>query len=168
MTPVIRRITAAPADVERYRACRLEMLADEPIAFTRTYESASKQPQSFWIERVTRGAESDTQLLLVAEKEQVFVGSFTAIINDDGDCWIYGVWVHKRHRGTGLTKRLLEQVIAWAKAAGAKRLMLHVNSTNDRARRFYEREGFQLTGGKYPHENFPTTDELEMSRPLER
>ena len=44
--------------------------------------------------------------------------------------------------------------------------MLHVTSTNDRARQFYEREGFQLTGEKHPHERFPDTDELEMSPPL--
>jgi GNAT superfamily N-acetyltransferase len=167
MSVVIRRITATPEDITRYRGSRLEILADEPIAFTDTYDVAIARPDSFWIDRVKRGAESNRQLLLVAESQRAFVGSFTAIIDDERDCWIYGVWVQKQHRGTGVAKRFLNEIKQWAYAADAKRLMLHVNSTNERARRFYEREGFELTGEKHPHEGFPDTDELEMSCPLD-
>ena len=166
MDVVIRRITTTPEDIARYRACRLEMLADQPIAFTDKYDDAIARPQSFWTERVIRGAEGNKQLLLVAETDGAFAGSFTATVNDDGICWITGVWVHRQHRGTGLAARFLEQTKRWAREANARQLMLHVNSTNDRARQFYEREGFQLTGQKHPHEGFPDTDELEMSRPL--
>jgi GNAT superfamily N-acetyltransferase len=168
MNVVVRRITVTPADIARYRACRLEMLADEPIAFTDTYDHAIARPQSFWTERVNRGAEGNKQLLLVVETGEAFVGSFTATINDDHVCWITGVWVDKQHRGTGLAAAFLERTRQWAHEAGATRLMLHVNATNNRARRFYEREGFALTGEKHPHESFPDTDELELSCPIDR
>ena len=166
MNVVIRRITTTHEDIARYRACRLQMLADEPIAFRDTYDAAIARAESFWTERVKRRAQASEQILLIAEEEEVFVGSFTAIIDHDRDCWISGVWVGKQHRGTGVAKRLLEQITEWARNAGAQRLMLHVNSMNVRARRFYEREGFRLTGEKHPNENFPGTDELEMSRTL--
>lgn len=168
MSVVIRRINPTPEDVARYRTCRLEMLADAPIAFTDSYAAAGARPDSYWVRRVQHGAARNDQLLLVAEAGGAFVGSFTAVMHERGDCWIYGVWVHAQHRSAGVAKRLLDETRRWACDAGATRLMLHVNSTNDRARRFYEREGFELTGEKHPHAGFPHTDELEMRCPLDR
>lgn len=47
-----------------------------------------------------------------------------------------------RHRGSGLGRRLLEELIARSRAAGSLRLVLEVREDNGPARRLYERRGF--------------------------
>jgi hypothetical protein len=56
------------------------------------------------------------------------------------------MWIHPDLRGSGLADRLAQSVLAWAREAGASRVLLHVDKRNLRARRFYERNGFRSTG----------------------
>lgn len=59
-------------------------------------------------------------------------------------------------RGAGIGTRLLRRVYAEVRAQGVEEMMIGVLATNDRVRRFYEREGFApwvlLTLGKVPAE----------------
>ncbi|WP_176472930.1 GNAT family N-acetyltransferase [Sphingomonas lenta] len=48
--------------------------------------------------------------------------------------------------GTGLGALLMKRAIADARALGRKRMLLGVLGTNNRARHFYERQGFALAG----------------------
>jgi GNAT superfamily N-acetyltransferase len=59
-------------------------------------------------------------------------------------------------RGAGIGTQLLRRVYAEVRAQGVEEMMIGVLATNDRVRRFYEREGFApwvlLTLGKVPAE----------------
>jgi GNAT superfamily N-acetyltransferase len=56
------------------------------------------------------------------------------------------VIVSAGYRGRGLGRQLLEQVIAWAGAAGMARITLLTDSDNYRAQATYGRLGFALSG----------------------
>lgn len=58
-----------------------------------------------------------------------------------------------RARGAGLGRRLLEELVARSRAAGAERLLLEVRADNDPARSLYATRGFaelQTRCGYYP------------------
>ena len=53
------------------------------------------------------------------------------------------VWVAPDHRGMGLVERLFARLFEWAPH---ERIDISVAAANDRARRAYERLGFQIVG----------------------
>jgi ribosomal protein S18 acetylase RimI-like enzyme len=55
-----------------------------------------------------------------------------------------GLAVDPARQGEGIGSRLLEAGIARARERGARRLLLRVLSTNESARRLYERQGFTV------------------------
>lgn len=63
-----------------------------------------------------------------------------------GDVELRRIYTLSTARGTGLGHALMAQAIADARDQGYRRMLLGVLGTNDRARRFYEREGFSLAG----------------------
>lgn len=65
---------------------------------------------------------------------------------DAGDWEIRRIYVLHRFQGTGLGKRLMDEVIAAARAAGRRRILLGVYSRNEAALGFYERMGFTRAG----------------------
>ena len=52
--------------------------------------------------------------------------------------------VHPRGRGHGLGQRLLDELVARARQAGAQRIMLEVRADNEAARSLYASAGFEL------------------------
>ena len=56
------------------------------------------------------------------------------------------MWVDPAVRGSGSADALVEAVMAWAQSEGAGVVRLEVIKSNARARRFYERNSFSLTG----------------------
>ncbi len=64
----------------------------------------------------------------------------------DGDREIKRIYLLGKFRGGGLGRRLLEQAVADAQAAGARRLLLGVYAGNAAAIAFYRRMGFDRIG----------------------
>ncbi|MGX5680987.1 N-acetyltransferase family protein [Schumannella luteola] len=58
------------------------------------------------------------------------------------------VYVHPDHHGAGLAAQLVERSIAAARDRGAVVVWLGVNQQNERANRFYEKQGFERVGTK--------------------
>jgi len=54
-----------------------------------------------------------------------------------------GLFVNERYRNTGLASDLLSRARDWAADLDCEELTLSVGEPNDRARAFYEREGFE-------------------------
>lgn len=73
----------------------------------------------------------------------------------EGALWISDLYVEPFFQGDGVGRALLEHCMAVAQGAG-KQLRLWVLEKNGRARRFYEKNGFVMTGGR---EEEPGTDE---------
>jgi GNAT superfamily N-acetyltransferase len=69
---------------------------------------------------------------------------------------LHSLGVLAGRRGAGIGTQLLRRVYAEVRAQGVEEMMIGVLATNDRVRRFYEREGFApwvlLTLGKVPAE----------------
>jgi len=85
----------------------------------------------------------------------------------DGDAPV-GVWeiqnlhVDPERQGAGVGGELFRRGLALAVAQGAGTLTLWVVESNDRARRFYERRGMQLDGGRQMHHLGPSASLQEV------
>jgi ribosomal protein S18 acetylase RimI-like enzyme len=144
---------------QAYRDIRLAMLEDSPTLFGSTHAEAASFDEQLWRQRL-----ADNVVILA------WVGTSTAGsvmysefgMPDPGDCALYGMWVDPGFRGTGVGRALVEAVVAQARVAGKRRVVLHVVSGNDPASRLYARVGFIQTGHTVP---FPLDDgvfEVEM------
>ena len=131
-----------PRSWERYRALRLEALRDAPDAFGSTFESESRRSSEWWRERLAGDAASF--LVKVDGRDAgIAVGAPYPGAEDAG---LFAMYVAPRARGTGASDRLIEAVIAWARARRYRRLLLDVGDGNAAAIRLYERHGFVPTG----------------------
>lgn len=65
---------------------------------------------------------------------------------DARDVEIRRIYLLARFQGLGVGRWLMEEALAWAKAAGRRRLLLGVYSRNEAALAFYARLGFTQAG----------------------
>ncbi len=129
-------------DGPRLRAIRLRALAEAPDAFATTLGEAEKRdpddceaqiaalPTFVW-------REGDTDLGLVRG---------AARDGDPESGYLISMWVAPEARGRGVGAALVNEVVAWARGSGLRRLFLDVGLHNAAARRLYERVGFVATG----------------------
>ncbi len=59
--------------------------------------------------------------------------------------WIEDMVIQESHRGEGLGKSLLNEVLLWAKSKGATRAQLLVDKENKPALRYYDHLGWETT-----------------------
>ncbi len=81
---------------------------------------------------------------------------------------INGLAVAHTNRGQGVATALLEAAAAEGKRRGARKISLHVHSTNTIARRLYERHGYVIEG-THPNEfliDGTYIDALDMAKML--
>jgi RimJ/RimL family protein N-acetyltransferase len=165
MTATVRRVTED--DWALLRRVRLEMLADTPLAYLETVADAEARTEGEWRFRAQRGATGPTDLALAVEDPALpdrWVGYLACFIDAPGQGHVVSVYLAATHRGTGLAERMLDAVVAWARAeARLTRLHLYVHEDNHRAAAFYRRYGFTPTGGSFPYDLDPTKAELEMA-----
>lgn len=166
-SPLVIR-TTRESDWREVRALRLEMLRDTPLAYLETLEHALAVDEDTWRHRARRG-ETAGQTSVVAIEDGRWVGHMGGYIPDAATGpMLVGVYVAPDRRGdaAGVTRALLDAIERWASAHGST-LRLEVHEDNPRARRFYEKLGFVLTGrtSTYPLE--PGGLELEMIKRLD-
>jgi GNAT superfamily N-acetyltransferase len=155
-------------DWESYRAIRLEMLLDTPIAYGDRFESAQKLTEQEWRERAARGASGTSILVAAVDADGQWIGTMGGYIEREiGGPVLVGVYVQPRFRGSaaGVTDALLTAVEDWARARYST-LRLEVHEDNARARWAYAKRGFVTTGHRRPYAFDTTRDELEMLKQL--
>ena len=136
------RLATAPADIAALRALRIEALTDAPETFGSTLERELARTPSDWqrwfspsavffleVDDIPRGLACG-----VPDKIDATLGHLMAM------------WVHPDFRRTGGADDLVGAVKQWAAESGRREVRLQVIEGNARARRCYERAGFQLTG----------------------
>lgn len=158
---------AVEGDWRAYRAIRLEMLEDTPIAFLETLEAARAHPEEHWRRRAANGSDSSELFGAVTPAGRWIgtMGGFHAVGSPDPH--LVGVYVTPSHRGReqGVADALLRAVVGWARRR-SRRLLLEVHERNLPAIRFYERHGFAFTGRTQPYPLDRTALELEMAAEL--
>ena len=139
--PVVSRLL--PRHWQAYRAMRLAMLQESPRSFGSTHAQAAGFDEQLWKQRLTEN------VVLLASVAQMPAGSATYSdhpLGDPGDCALFGVWVDPRFRGAGVGRALVDAAVDQARAAGRRRVVLHVAAGNDSAAALYRRAGFVPTG----------------------
>ena len=79
--------------------------------------------------------------------------------------FLVSMWAAPAVRGTGAADLLVAAVLDWARARGARTVCLHVTQGNERARAFYLRNGFRVTGEELIRQRDGAI-EIEMRRPV--
>jgi GNAT superfamily N-acetyltransferase len=152
-------------DWREVRDLRLEMLADTPIAYLETLETARRHDESHWRRRARPRTDGGITVVAVTDDGR-WVGTMAGMPGIGGPTLV-GVYVSPGFRGrrAGVTDALLDAVEAWAREH-ADVLRLEVNELNARARVAYEQRGFVLTGRTSPYPLDPPSLELEMIKRL--
>ncbi|MDJ0946905.1 MAG: GNAT family protein [Kiloniellales bacterium] len=154
----VRRLTED--DAEGFREIRLEALKSHPESFQSTYESAAELPLDAFAQRLRRYALFGG---FIGDELYGFVGFFplrNPKISHKGIMW--GMFVKEDARGTGLAEAMVGAVLDHAQGT-VEQVLLSVIVENKRARRFYEKMGFEPFGlerralkidGRYYDEEF--------------
>jgi len=139
---VIRRI--GPSEGDALKALRLRALAEEPEAFGETAAEAEARDEAEYRARARAGSAGDRRAWFLGELDDVAspVGLAMGRRRPPDDCMVFSVWVAEAARGRGVGRALVASVAGWARAWGARRLVLWVFRSNTAAIRFYERLGF--------------------------
>ncbi|WP_425321407.1 GNAT family N-acetyltransferase [Clavibacter zhangzhiyongii] len=166
---VIHRLRAD--DWREYRALRLEMLEDTPLAYLETLEQALTRPESDWRARTARAEQPGSTAYVAVERATGrWLGAMNAFVAADPTrVMLVSVYItpSARGRGAGVTDLLLDAIIAWARdRPNVRAVRLEVHEDNPRARAYYERRGFRLTGRSVPYALDRTQKDLEMELPL--
>jgi GNAT superfamily N-acetyltransferase len=124
------------------RELRIQALTDEPDAFGSTLERELARTTEDWRRWMSPGV---TFILEDGDRSRGLVAG----MRDESApevVQLMAMWVHPALRGTGGGDALVAEVVHWARAEGASTVHLVVIEENQRARRFYERNGFHPNG----------------------
>jgi GNAT superfamily N-acetyltransferase len=107
--------------------------------------------------------------VFVATAGDGVAGAVAGLYRDSAeDRGLGAMWVTPQWRGRGVAGMLVAAVAAWSRSGNAIRVGLWVPDDNARARRFYEREGFRVTGKRRSFPGDPDRYISEMSLALAR
>jgi GNAT superfamily N-acetyltransferase len=150
-------------DWRRWREVRLVALSDSPAAFGSAVEDERSITEDGWRELVRNAA------VFVASTGGGVAGAVAGLYRDSAEDRGFGaMWVTPQWRGSGVAGKLVAAVAAWSRSGNAVRVGLWVPDDNGRARRFYEREGFRMTGKSRSFPGDPDRSISEMSLALAR
>jgi GNAT superfamily N-acetyltransferase len=99
-------------------------------------------------------------LLAFRDDEAVGVVSLSTVTGADarvppeGAIYLWQMFVRRDHQGSGLAGAMLDRLLEEARRRGYSRIVLWTPTGAAQARRFYEREGFKLTGEEDPDSSF--------------
>jgi len=140
----IRRLSKSDASV--LQECRLAGLSESPEAFLASYADIEATPLS----EVETDLEDPDILYLGAFDNASLVGMIRFVRPDRRSrrhtAEVRSVYVRASHRGKGLARRLLSQLIEESRQVGLQSLILSVLASNEPARHLYESLGFSVYG----------------------
>ena len=98
-------------------------------------------------------ADPEREAAWVAEVDGERAGCVFCVAGEDNAAKLRILLVHPRARGHGLGTRLVDECLAFARAAGYRGITLWTNDVLTSARRIYQAAGFELVDEK-PHHSF--------------
>jgi ribosomal protein S18 acetylase RimI-like enzyme len=162
---VIERVT--PENVLRFKEVRLRALQDAPLAFGSTYRREAALPDAEWRQRAEKWNGKRSVLFLATDGSATCGMAGSHLHEQDGErAQLISMWTAASYRKQGIGRRLVGEVVEWARERQVRRLYLMVTSVNDGAMAFYERLGFAKTGRTEPYPNDPGIIEYEMVKEI--
>jgi ribosomal protein S18 acetylase RimI-like enzyme len=132
------------------REVRLRALQDAPYAFGSWFERELDYAPEVWDDRAAQSDAGIIGAVYVAIEDGRCVGMAGGYFasEDRAAAKLWGMWVDPGARGRGLGRGLVEAVIAWARACGARCLKLSVTDgeISRPAAELYRSLGFERTG----------------------
>lgn len=135
----IRQLIAA--DMETYKAIRLEALQKEPGNFGNSYNTEAAYPEETWVRRLTNPAGACFGLYY----ENTLIGITAIVVTDNNkpqEAYMTQSYIRKEHRGKGLSQLLYNARIGWANQHNIKRLIIGHRETNIASKRANQHFGF--------------------------
>jgi ribosomal-protein-alanine N-acetyltransferase len=136
-------------------------LADVVAAEERAYEHPWTQGN--FADSLRSGYQAQ---VLVAD--DTLLGYFVAMKGVD-EVHLLNITVVPEHQSQGWGRIMLDAIALWARGQGAQWLWLEVRTSNERAQRIYERQGYRRVGerkGYYPAADGRREDAIVMSLKL--
>jgi ribosomal protein S18 acetylase RimI-like enzyme len=157
MTADLRTVRAD--EWKALRDLRLRALREDVTAFGDTVEKALARTDDDWRRYAYDG---DASVTFVAVADRRFVGMSRGRVLGE-DAGLFGMWVAPEARRRGLGRRLVNEVVAWARTKNVARVLLDVADERPAACGLYAACGFEDTGVRRPNESHPDVMEKEMA-----
>jgi ribosomal protein S18 acetylase RimI-like enzyme len=129
-----------------WRELRLAALADAPDAFGSSLAIEQAFDEAAWRDRLVAGLWAAA---FTGTAPAGIVGARHPV-ESSASVELISMWVRAEARGGGTAQVLVREVLSWAQEQGNTTVELFVTENNDRARRLYERLGFDDTGDYEP------------------
>lgn len=135
-------VRLGPDDTTRFLALRQTMFEAEAINFRGAGVDDAAIGVAAWRERLAR----DHVYAAVQDGEWIAIGALTRLpgIKLDHKGLVWSMYTLPKARGTGAASRILDVLEEDARAMGLRQLQLTLMADNPRARRVYERHGYEL------------------------
>lgn len=128
----------------------LESLSSVFNDYRATYKTGANETDTkIFLEKLIKNDEAVTFIALESESSKQVMG-FANLYPCYSSLALQRLWilndlfVAKEFRGKGVSKALIERVIAFARETGAVRIELKTNKGNEVARRLYQSVGFKI------------------------
>ncbi len=117
-------------------------LQDAPHAFGTRYDQAASWAEASWREQLRNFA---TFVAVVDEQD---AGVVRGVRHADLEDTVYliSMWVDPRRRRRGVGSALIDEVLAWTRSVGRRRVFLDVRAQNTAAENLYLAKAFTPTG----------------------
>jgi ribosomal protein S18 acetylase RimI-like enzyme len=167
----VRRIR--PDEGPVLRAVRIAALTDTPSAFGAGLADTLAIPDAEWAARARRGAAGNEIATFFAvdgagDAVPTPVGVVAGLREspDDPVVELVSMWTSPSARGQGVARRLVAELVAWARSTPATTVRLWVTDGNAAAERLYATVGFRRTDERQPLPSDTALTEYRMELQL--
>ena len=140
--------TLGKADLELFKAIRLESLLKEPHLFGSTFERESAMRDEEWLRKL-RDTSCAYFVLSLGQEDVGLTGILTSRENPTHAILIAS-YIRQEHRRKGGSDFLYEARLEWARKNGFEAVIVSHRSSNEASRRANQRHGFEYTHSE-PH-----------------